>query len=421
MATETAGFPSAAERAHPAGFGAIVNTTVIVAALGYFVDIYDLILFSIVRVSSLSAIGVAEADLLPVGVLLLNMQMGGMLVGGILWGILGDKRGRLSVLFGSIALYSVATFANAFVTDVPTYAALRFVAGVGLAGELGAAITLVSEVMPKETRGYSTTIVAGVGILGAMGAGLVGRLFDWKVAYIVGGVLGLLLLIARISVSESGMFRSVARSEVRRGDLFLLVGSPRRAGKYLACILIGLPIWFAIGVFITFSPEIGRELGTSAPIVAGSAVMAEYLGAAVGSLCWGILSQRYRTRWWVLFAAIVMGFVLFFAIFVARGIDPVTFYLLAFVMGISGGYWAVFVTVAAEQFGTNLRSTVATTVPNFIRGSVVPITFSFLYLGGRVGLLRSALIVGTVCTLIALVALRYLDETYGKDLDYVET
>lgn len=400
---------------------AVLNRAVIVSALGYFVDIYDLLLFSIVRRESLIDLGVPPEELLRQGVFLLNSQMAGLLLGGVLWGILGDKRGRLSVLFGSIFLYSIANIANAFVTDVPTYAILRFVAGVGLAGELGAAITLVSEVMSKETRGYGTAIVAGVGILGAVVAGLVGNAFDWQVAYLVGGSLGLVLLVARLSMVESGMFNSVRAQGVRRGDLRLLLGNRARATKYLHCILIGLPIWFIIGILITLSPEIGEELRIDGAVRASYAVMWSYAGAALGDFSSGFLSQRIRSRWRVVLLFISLAAATVFVYYFARGIPLAAFYGICTALGFFAGYWAVFVTMAAEQFGTNLRSTVAATVPNFIRGSVVPLTLAFQALGGTVGLARSALLVGAGCFLIALYSLRRLEDTYGKDLNYVET
>ena len=166
-----------------------VSLAVLVAALGYFVDIYDLILFGAVRGPSLQALGFSPADVQDKGILLLQLQMGGMLVGGILWGIIGDRRGRLSVLFGSIILYSIANLVNGTVDTLTGYAICRVIAGIGLAGELGAGITLVSELMDKERRGLGTTIVAATGILGGVVAGIVGGAVpgipavDWRTAY----------------------------------------------------------------------------------------------------------------------------------------------------------------------------------------------------------------------------------------------
>ncbi|MBI4393914.1 MAG: MFS transporter [Euryarchaeota archaeon] len=405
----------------PSTIGAILNRTVIVSALGYFVDIYDLLLFSIVRVPSLQTLGVPATGMLSAGVFLLNMQMAGLLVGGILWGILGDKRGRISVLFGSIFLYSVATIANAYVTDVTTYGLLRFVAGVGLAGELGAAVTLVSEVMSTETRGYGTAIVAGVGILGAVFAVMVANAFQWQTAYLVGGGLGLVLLFARFRLRESGMYKALKPQTSGRGDIRLLFSSRERLVKYVSCILIGLPIWYSVGILVTFSPELAAAIGVVGPVSAGTAVMYNYAGAALGGFGLGVLSQKWKSRWWVVFWSqpLTMALVLLFIF--SRGLSAEAFYAVCFLLGLGVGYWAVFVTVASEQFGTNLRSTVTTTVPNFIRGSVVPITLAFQTLALSVGLVRSALIVGLACILISLAALRNLKETYGKDLDYLES
>lgn len=397
-----------------------VRLAVLVAALGYFVDIYDLILFSIVRVRSLTDIGVAPADLLSTGVLLLNMQMLGMLLGGVAWGVLGDKRGRLSVLFGSIVMYSVANMLNALVTDVPQYAVLRFVAGIGLAGELGAGITLVSEIMPRETRGYATTLVAAVGICGAIAAGLVGDLFDWRVAYVVGGVMGIVLLVLRIGVHESGMFVQVKTESHARGRFLQLFADARRATRYVAIIVIGVPIWYVVGILITFSPEFGRAMQMPTIPHAGTAVMFCYGGLAVGDLTSGWLSQWIGSRKRVL--AIFIGLTaLCVAIYFLPWSKSIgAFYTLCTALGFAAGYWAVFVTVAAEQFGTNLRATATTTVPNFVRGAVVPITSTFQALVAPIGIIASGLLVGVVCLALAFVALAWLEETHGRDLNFVE-
>lgn len=398
----------------------ILTATVLVSALGYFVDVYDLLLFSIVRVQSLRELGVADEDMLGTGVLLLNWQMAGLLLGGIAWGILGDKRGRVSVLFGSIALYSVANIANAFVTNVPTYAALRFFAGLGLAGELGAAVTLVTETLPKETRGYGTAIVASFGLLGAVVAALVGGLTDWRTAYLIGGALGLALLVLRFRLRDSSMFEAARTTSAERGSLRHLLATPERRWRYLHCILLGMPVWFAIGVLVTFAPEFGLELGLTGPVSAGSAVLVAYAGGVVGDLASGFASQRFRSRQIVLLVFIGGIALAMDAILVPRGYSPSTFYVLCAILGFFVGYWAVFVTNAAEQFGTNLRATVATTVPNLIRGSVVPLTLITTALRGPLGLGRAAIVVGAACCLIALWSLRSLKETYGADLDYVE-
>lgn len=393
---------------------------ILVAALGYFVDIYDLILFSVIRVPSLTALGLQGEALLESGVLLLNMQMAGMLVGGVAWGVMGDRRGRLSVLFGSILLYSLANIANAFVQDVPSYAVLRFIAGVGLAGELGAGITLVSEILPREVRGYGTTIVASVGVMGAVVAVLVGDSFDWRVAYVVGGVMGLALLILRIGVFESGLFEGIRQTTVSRGNFFALFASAARARRYLGVVLVGLPIWYVVGILITFAPELGAAVGVSPPPRAARAVLFAYLGLTAGDLASGLLSQliRSRKRALAIFIGLTAAAVLLYFAPFAKTL-PV-FYAICAGLGFATGYWAVFVTVASEQFGTNLRATATTTAPNFVRGAVVPVTLLFQTLREPLGLAGSGFAVGALTLVIALVALAGLDETFGRDLDFVE-
>lgn len=401
----------------------LFSLPVIVAALGYFVDIYDLLLFSIVRVTSLKSLGViTEQDLLNKGIFLINAQMAGLLVGGILWGILGDKRGRLSVLFGSILLYSLANIANGFVTSVDQYAVLRFIAGIGLAGELGAGITLVSEVLPTRLRGYGTTIVASVGLFGAVAANLVAHLVKdhWQIAYFIGGGLGLILLITRISVFESGIFLKVKEQTADRGNFLKLFTNRDRLSRFLSCIFIGLPIWFVVGILITFSPELSREIGFTGTIVAGNAVMVSYLGLVAGDISSGLLSQYFQSRKKIvlLFIFITLVFILLYLFAPIKSTS--FFYVCCFSLGFGVGYWALFVTIAAEQFGTNLRSTVATTVPNFIRGTVLPLTIGFQFLASKVGIINSALIIGVSTIVIALIALRALTETFGRELTFLE-
>jgi len=401
-------------------FKQLFSVPVIVAALGYFVDIYDLLLFSIVRKPSLMALGVTEADLLSQGGFLLQVQMTGLLVGGLIWGVMGDKRGRLSVLFGSILLYSLANIANGFAETVNQYAFLRFIAGIGLAGELGAGITLVSEVLPTRLRGYGTTIVAAVGLMGAVLANFIAKEFDWKIAYFIGGGLGLLLLIARVSVFESGIFLKAKAKHIQRGNFFQLFNSKERFKKFMGCIFIGLPIWYTIGILITFSPEFAKALGLKEVILAGDAVMWSYIGLAAGDMTSGLLSQAMKSRKKVvlLFILLTLCCVLFFLY------SPLTtangFYITCFMLGFGIGYWALFVTIAAEQFGTNLRSTVTTTVPNFIRGTVVPLTWAFSFFSLRFGIIQGALFVGLGTIVIALIALRSIDETFSRDMNFLE-
>lgn len=397
-----------------------VKLIIIVAALGYFVDIYDLILFSVIRIKSLKGLGVPESDLLDVGTMLINSQMFGMLIGGILWGVLGDKKGRLSVLFGSILLYSAANLANGFITTVEQYAIIRFIAGIGLAGELGAGITLVTETMSKENRGYGTMIVAGVGLMGAVAAAIVGEHYAWETSYIIGGIMGLLLLGMRVGLAESGMFKNLKNDGVSRGNIFMLFNDGKRFKKYLSCILIGIPLWFVVGVLVTFSPEFGKELNATEPLSAGTGIMYCYIGIAVGDIVAGFLSQIWRSRKKVMLVFLLLTGVSIVVYLNAEGMNSQEFIWLVLFLGFASGYWATFVTIASEQFGTNLRATVTTTVPNFVRGSLVLATLSFTALKGSLGIINSALVVGFVSLAIALFALYQLKETFGKDLDYLE-
>jgi MFS family permease len=356
--------------------------------------------------------------------------MAGMLIGGIAWGILGDKKGRLSVLFGSIILYSLANIANGFIQSVEQYAVLRFIAGIGLAGELGAGITLVSELLPTEYRGYGTALVTSIGVTGAPLAWLISQAFGWQTCFWIGGGLGLVLLILRIGILESHLYKKAAATTVRRGSFIALFTNRKRFVKYMRCILIGLPTWYLVGILLTLAPELSKALGVTGEITGGEAVLWFYLGLTVGNLMSGALSQAMKSRKKVLLILLVATSALVAAYFIQRNTTPVTFYTICAILGIANGYWALFVTVAAEQFGTNLRATVATTVPNFVRGALVPIALIFQWLKGVLAsnglspsdaLIYSGVIVGATTLIIAIAALSGLDETFGKDLDYVET
>ncbi|WP_423736343.1 MFS transporter [Chitinophaga caseinilytica] len=400
---------------------ALFSAPVIVAALGYFVDIYDLLLFGIVRIPSLRDLGLSEAAISGEGASILNWQMTGLLLGGILWGVLGDRKGRLSVLFGSIITYSLANFACGFVQDVPQYKILRFIAGVGLAGELGAGITLVSESLPKHLRALGASLVAGVGLLGAVAAYFTVELFSWRNAYFAGGALGAMLLLLRIGVFESGLYVNMKdMTGVRKGSFLSFFTRKDRLVRYLKCIGIGLPTWYVIGILSTFSNEFGKALGIVEEVKPGLAVMWCYVGLAGGDLLSGYISYRMQSRRKAVM--LLMGFT--FAgsvIFLYAGINTAAMlYFATLWLGFGIGYWAMFVTIGAEQFGTNIRATAATTIPNMVRGTVVAMTLSYGFLKPLVHEVNAAAIVGAVCFAIGFYSIFTIDETHHRDLDFVE-
>ncbi|MEZ4900507.1 MAG: MFS transporter [Spirosomataceae bacterium] len=415
---------------------------VIVAALGYFVDIYDLLLFGIVRVPSLKDLGLNEQEVSAIGASIINWQMGGLLLGGILWGVLGDKRGRLSVLFGSIITYSIANILCGFIQDTSflpatdLYKYLRFIAGIGLAGELGAGITLVSEILPKELRAIGTSLVAGVGLLGAVVAYFTVEIFgDWRIAYFVGGGLGFGLLLLRIGVIESGMFTDVVNQKhIKKGDFFSFFTNWNRFVRYMKCIGIGLPTWFVIGILATFSNEFGQALGIEESIKPGLSIMWCYVGLAGGDLASGFISHYFHSRKKAV--AVLMAFAgVFSLVFLFAGVKSAALlYTLCLLMGFGIGYWAMFVTIGAEQFGTNLRATAATTVPNMVRGTVIIMTtlFSGFKTGTldvfgafqltipQLGVIGEGTLVGVLCYALGFYSTLTVPETHGKDLDYIE-
>lgn len=393
---------------------------VIVAALGYFVDLYDIVLFGVVRVASLTAIGVAGDEVTSKGILLLNLQMIGMLIGGVGWGIIGDKIGRRFALIATITMYSLANIANGFVNDVTSYAILRFIAGIGLAGEFGAGVTLVSEILPKQYRGYGTTVISFLGLVGALTASFVGSAFDWRTAYFIGGGMGIIVLIGRvISLRESEMFEAQKQTAHTRGDITLLL-RPKTLLKYLAVIAIGVPIWYVSGLIVTFSPEFGTALNLTRAITAAETLRWQAIGLAIGSALSGLVSEMIKNRKQVVWACFSLMFALIIILLKTGATNPTFFLATIFVIGLGQGYWTVFITMAAEQFGTNIRATVATSVPNFVRAMVVPMTMILSSLRHQIGLINGTMLIGGVVFGLAFWSLYVMKETYGRDINFVE-
>ncbi|MBL7811796.1 MAG: MFS transporter [Bacteroidetes bacterium] len=409
---------------------------IVVASLGYFVDIYDLILFNIIKADSMQALGIDQ----KYETTLFNWQMTGMLLGGLLWGIWGDRRGRVSVLFGSILLYSTANIANAFVTNLAQYATWRFIAGVGLAGELGAAITLVAESMPVKRRGVGTMIIVTFGALGAVFAFWVanrpeithwlssvwGRdIANWQTAFIMGGVLGLILLALRAGTFESTMYHDLKQTDVIKGNFFMLLRDWPTFKKYLACVVIGLPVWFVVGVLIALSHRFLPEIGlSSGKIKTQEMIMWSYIGLSSGDLLSGLLSQLFQSRRRVIFINLAGISILTFIYLFTHDVSAGWLKVISYFLGLTTGYWALFVTNASEQFGTNIRSTVTATVPNFVRGGVVPITLGFNALAAMevsdTPYTTAALIVGGICLILAAWGTYTVKESFHKNLNYFE-
>ncbi len=401
----------------------LLSIPVLVAALGYFVDIYDLLLFGMVRNTSLLSLGLTGDKAVNTGLEIMSVQMYGLLLGGIFWGILGDKKGRLSVLFGSILLYSAANIANGFVQTIQQYQICRFIAGIGLAGELGAGITLVSELISKEKRGIATSLVAGIGLTGAVAAYFISQLFDWRVCFYIGGGLGLALLALRVSVFESGMYTQVQKSNVRKGDFFMFFTKKKRAKKYILSVLIGLPTWYVIGLLIQVSDKFGKEFNISEAIIPGKAVMYAYVAISIADVLIGLVSHVLKSRkkaLYIFYAITIVSIVLYFR---QQNGTAGNMYMICALMGFGTGFWALFVTMAAEHFGTNLRATAATTVPNMVRGSLPIIVFLFTALQKRWGFsfIDAGAITGVIVMTISTIAVFMTEETFGKDLDFTES
>ena len=398
----------------------IFSLPVLVGALGYFVDIYDLLLFTLVGEKSLLSLGVAGEAVNGYKLSILNYQMVGLLIGGIIWGVLGDRIGRMKVLFGSILIYSLGNIANGFIENVDQYNWLRFVTGIGLAGELGAGITLVSEVLHKDKRGIGTSLVAGIGLTGCVVAYFISRELDWRTCYFIGGGLGLFLLLLRVGVLESGMFHSMKDASIQKGNFLMFFTNWKRFKKYMLCILIGLPTWFVIGILVNLSNKFAKEMNVQGAVESAKAIMLAYVAIAIGDIAIGFLSQYLKSRkkaLFIFYGLTILSLIWFFNL---QNATSTQMYIVCFALGFSTGFWAIFVTIGAESFGTNLRATAATTVPNMVRGSLPIITAIFTGMAPSIGFLQSAMVTGSIVIAITLVCAYFIEETFGRDLNYYE-
>ena len=400
----------------------LLSLPVIVAALGFFVDVFDLLLFGIVRKPSFESLGLSPADILSKGELTVSIQLTGMVIGGITWGIIGDKYGRLKVLFGSILLYSLANIANGFVHDINWYMVIRFIAGLGLAGELGAGITLTAEILPKEKRGLAGTIIATCGVLGGISAALLSKIItDWRTLYFIGGGIGLVLLTLRVSVSESSMFAQLEKTKTDRGNYLQFFTNKDRFFRYVKGMLIGMPVWYCIGLLIFFADEFARQMGISG-VTPGNAILFQYIGLGLGDISAGLISQRLKSRkkaLYIFYGIFIIFLILFFT---QQNSSPEWFYFICTGLGFGTGISVLYIITSAEQFGTNLRASASTSITNFVRGFAPLLLLIFKPLRNYQdwGYIKAAWIIGIAVMLISSAALYFTKESFGKDLDFTE-
>lgn len=401
----------------------LMKPVVIVSGLGYLVDAYDMMIFSVVRTASLTDMGLSGDKLVEAGLQIMNLQMAGLLLGGLVWGMLGDKLGRMKVLFASIIMYSVANFGCGFAQGVADYGVWRFMAGFGLAGEAGAAITIVTESLPKTKRGLGVMLVVACAAMGPLLAGIVGELVEWRHAYMIGGVAGFALLFLRANVKESKVFEHVAHNKkVQRGNLLQFVTNWSLFKRYVCCVLVGVPVWYIIGIQTTLAPEFARSMGVVGAVAAGTALSFNFVGTIVGEILCATMAQVLQSRrqslilWLLLTLGSVLGY------YQLHDVTAQTFYFYCGFLGISIGYWVSLMAATAEQFGTNLRASATTSIPNFIRGSLIPMNMMFVYLHNKVGYSyeQTGLIIGGAVVAMALGALLFMPETFHNDMDFVE-
>lgn len=397
----------------------VFNATVLVTAFGYLVDLYDILIFNVTRVASLTELGLSGTALTDMGLFILNMQLLGMMLGGIFFGIMGDKIGRKKCLLFSILIYSSATLLCSFIQTGEQYAAMRFLAGFGLAGEVGVGIALISESMTKETRTLGVTFFTALGISGAVIAALAAEFFHWRTCYVIGGLMGFALLVTRTFVMESGLFEKVKESTASRGDFTLLLRRKDLFQKYILCILVATPIWFIIGMIWTLGPEVSTALGAKMPVKGPVSVGIGYCGLMVGDGACGLLSYYFKNRKKVIFGFLSAGAILMIYLLSQTEITNIAYYALVFSTGLAMGYWINFVSISAEQFGTNIRATVSTSIPNFARATLLPMNLAFSSMKGSLGVVPSVSLLAIIAFAAAFLALWKLEETFHKELDYL--
>jgi MFS transporter, putative metabolite:H+ symporter len=398
----------------------LLSLPVIVAALGFFVDIFDLLLFGVVRKSSFAELGLAPVEVLSKGELTISIQLTGMVIGGIVWGIIGDKFGRLKVLFGSILLYSLANIANGFVNDINWYIVIRFIAGIGLAGELGAGITLTAEILPKEKRGLAGTIIATCGVLGGISAALLSKIItDWRTLYFIGGGIGLLLLALRVSVAESTMFSSLEKTIVQRGNYLQFFNNKERFYRFAKGMLIGMPVWYCIGILIFFADEFAKQMGING-VTPGNAILFQYIGLGFGDVTAGLISHVLKSRKKALYIFYFIFTVFIVLFFTQHNSSPAWFYFICTGLGFGSGISVLYIISSAEQFGTNLRASASSSITNFVRGFTPLLFLIFNQLKPYTGYIKGAWIIAITVMVIATTALYFTKESFGKDLDFVE-
>lgn len=392
--------------------------TVLVVALGYYVDAYDLLVMSAVRKPSLLSLGVPESETLNIGLSLLNYQLVGLMIGGVMWGVIADKYGRKKALFGSILIYSFANIANGYINSVNMYYWLRIIAGFGLAGELGVGISLITENVAKERRTISTAIVSFFGMLGASTGGWFGSIFEWQNCFLIGGFAGLLLLLLRLKVEESVMFNEIKDKNVSKGNIWMIIKNPKTLLTYFFCTLAGAASILFIGVFIQSTPELGKLFNLN--ITAGIALIWYYLGASVSEIIAGLLSKLLKERKApiYIFYAISLLAITNFCVNVPN--SPYFFYLNCLFLGFGLGWWSQLITLSAELFGINVRATAATSIPTFARAWNIPFSNIFKQNIPNLGIVNSAFGIGVIVVSLAIISITMVKETFENDANFIE-
>lgn len=402
---------------------------ILVASLGYFVDAYDLIIASVVRSSAIVELGLAQVgtpEHTKYAQLFEYVQSAGILLGGIIFGVYSDKKGRKKALYYSIAIYSIANILNGLLSaSVPfvgtVYCILRFICGFALAAELSIGIVMISETMKAKHRGYGTMIVVSFGILGAVLAAVLFEFIGihWQTLYLIGGIAGVLLLIFRFSVKETNPFLDLENQESERGSWVMIFKNRRLLKILFNAILLGFPIYFFISIPIKFATDYGKELGLT--IKGTIPIIVFYIAMSVSDIIANYLCQLFENRKKVLYFYLGLCTI---SVFLLHFYPPTTpeqyFYLFSPLMGFASGYWALLITFTNEQIGTNIRSTYTTAVPNVVRSLFIPIQLLLTVLQPTFGTSTSVFYIGVLAVILALLGLYSLKETWGKNLKFID-
>jgi MFS transporter, putative metabolite:H+ symporter len=381
---------------------------------GYFIDIFDLVLFSTLRISSFEELKITDPTYWTV--VFFNLQMTGILVGGIFWGKMADIKGRSWSFMGTILVFSIANIINGLTSSLTVYGICRFIAGFGLAGEMGSGIALICEKVPDEKRSLYLGFVSSLGCIGAVLSGWLGDIVYWRYLFIGSGFAGILLTLLRKNLLEPDLFRKTATLNIPRGQWKTLFQSPPDLIRFILLIFLGIPMWYIIGILWSFSTEMTSTIGLNI-FTSGQAILWGYVGVWMGDMLMPFVSQFLKSRIFTIQICLIMMLLGVIYLFQFQPHSLLSFQLTHIFLGFTIGYWAVYATLCGESFGTNIRALTSTSLPSLIRFSSIPMMIIYQY-GRDENELNIALGMGLTVLCISMITTYFIKDTFQKDIDF---